>query len=350
MTRVNPPALALVLGVVGASACAHSTTSSPSVSASSISTEPLEVSAVLAAEKVILDPSARSLAIMAPLPLGTTTESVEVSEGVRLRVLRRGKGRPVVFIPGWTCSADFFTHQLAGLGEEYQVIAYDPRGHGGSDKPPEGNTLRQRGADLKALLDHYALEDAVIVGWSFGILDMYAYLQAEGTERVAGVVVLDEPPKVFIDPKSPQKWGEIPLASDGIVYFLRSVIDSRREFWEGYAGYMLGMSPEQAAGNPEIARIVELGMLTPDVVALANMADAAATNFTAIAAQTSVRVPTLVLAREDWADAAQAWTSEQLPAAAFDRIPLHMSFATHPKKVNARLRRFIDELAGAPER
>lgn len=296
------------------------------------------------AERVLMDPEAQQLAIMAPIPEGTLRDRVEVEEGVALRVLRRGAGRPVIFIPGWTCSADFFTHQLSGLGNDHHVLAYDPRGHGGSDKPLEGNTLRQRGADLKALMTHYDIKDAVIVGWSFGILDMYAYLQAEGTDRVAGVVVLDEPPQVFVDPKAPQKWGEIPLASDGIVYFLRSVIDSRREFWTGYAGYMLGMSPEQAEGNPEISRIVELGMLTPDVVALANMADAAATDFTATAQAVSRKVPTLVLAREDWADAAAEWTTQSLPTAAFDRIPLHMSFATHPVEVNARLRAFISQL------
>lgn len=338
MTHRIAPILAVALGL--SAACSTTTTLAPTPPPAAP-----EIATIDAVEDVLANPAAQSLAIMAPLPEGTKTERVEVAPGVALRVLSRGSGRPVVFIPGWTCSADFFSHQLNGLGDTFRVVAYDPRGHGGSDKPLEGNTLKQRGADLAALLVHYDLKDAVIVGWSFGILDMYAYLQAEGTSRVAGVVVLDEPPKVYVDPKAPQKWGEIPLASDGIVYFIRSVVDARRDFWAGYAGYMLGMDEDEAKNNPEIDRIVELGMLTPDVVALANMADAAATDFTRTAHDVSMKVPTLVLAREDWADAAAEWTAQALPAATFDRIPLHMAFATHPLEVNARLRSFIEGLA-----
>ena len=296
------------------------------------------------AQKVLAAPAAKDLTIMAPFPEGTTTERIEVAKGVHLRVVRRGQGRPIVFIPGWTCTADFFTHQLKGLSDKYHVLAYDPRGHGGSDKPLDGNTFRQRGADLKALLAHYNLKDAVIVGWSFGILDMYAYLKAEGTSRVAGVVVLDEPPKVWIDPQQPKAWGEIPLTADGIVFFQRAVLDAREALWRGYTAYMLGMTEAQAEGNAEVDRIVSLGMLTPDVVAIASMADGATSNYAETAKSVAQQVPTLVLAREDWADTAAQWTAREMPKAKFDRIKLHMGFATHPDEVNKRLRTFFDGL------
>lgn len=293
---------------------------------------------------VLNDPTAKTLAIMAAPPSDTVFDNVQVAPGVSLRVLRRGAGRPIVMVPGWTCTADFFSHQLSGLGEDHQVIAYDPRGHGGSDKPLHGNTIRQRGADLHALFEHYDLEDAVIVGWSFGIHDMFAYLRDHGTDKVSGVVVLDEPPKAWVDPAAPQAWGEIPLAENGIVFFLRSVIDDRRSFWSGYAGYMLGMDPDAAANSPDVQRIVDLGMLTPDAVALASMADGAASDFTDVARTVSETTPMMVLARADWADAAQTWTKAELPKAAFEKVTTHMSFATDPDTVNTVLGDFVGSL------
>jgi pimeloyl-ACP methyl ester carboxylesterase len=282
------------------------------------------------------------MTIMIEPPDGTVEEFVEVDDGVRLRVLSRGEGPPVVFIPGWTCTADFFCHQLAGLADTVRVIAYDPRGHGGSDKPMAGNTFTRRGADLAALIERMDLTETVLVGWSFGIHDMYAYLRDHGTDRIGGVVVLDEPPRVWIDPEQPHAWGEAPLAGDGIVAFLRNVLDSRREFWTDYAAYMIDLDEDvDLAEHHDVARIVELGLQCPDVVAVATMADGLTSDFSAVAAAVSQEVATLVLARSDWASGAEQWTAEHLPDAEFDVIPTHMAFATHPEQVNARLRAFL---------
>lgn len=61
---------------------------------------------------------------MIDVPAGTTEQMVGVSTGIELRVLRSGTGPAIVMAPGWTCSADFFNNQLAGLAADNEVIAY----------------------------------------------------------------------------------------------------------------------------------------------------------------------------------------------------------------------------------
>jgi len=274
------------------------------------------------------------MTLLPPLP-ASVSESLVTAGEVNLRVLRAGGGRPLLLIPGWTCPADLFVHQLTGLADRFDVIAVDPRGHGGSDKPVDGNTFAQRGRDIAALIDALELDDVVLLGWSFGVLDALSYLEQHGTERITALVLADETPKVPADPSDPTEWGEAELTHDGIIALLRAIIDDREGFWTGYASYMIGT--EDGTENPDVARIVELGLQTPQHVAVATAADGFASDYAATATGVSAEIPTLFLAREDWADDARRWTSVNLPTATFGTIPTHMGFVVDPDGFNAQV-------------
>ncbi|MFC9984773.1 alpha/beta fold hydrolase [Microbacterium keratanolyticum] len=273
--------------------------------------------------------------VLPALPDSVTISEVPVADGVSLRVLRAGSGTPLVMLPGWTCSADFFVHQLTGLSDRFDVIAIDPRGHGGSSKPLTGNTFAQRGNDLAALVDALGLDRFVLLGWSFGVLDALSYIRSHGTDRIEKLVIVDETPKVPADPADASEWGEAPLTHDGIVGLQRAVLDDRVGFWTAYASYMIG-----SENADDVARIVELGLQTPEHIAVASVMDGATSDYSAEAASASAAVPTLFLAREDWADDARTWVTAHMPQAQFDTIPLHMGFATHPEDFNAKVREF----------
>lgn len=273
--------------------------------------------------------------VLPALPDSVTVSEIPVADGVSLRVLRAGSGTPLVMLPGWTCSADFFVHQLTGLSDRFDVIAIDPRGHGGSSKPLTGNTFAQRGNDLAALVDALGLDRFVLLGWSFGVLDALSYIRSHGTDRIEKLVIVDETPKVPADPADASEWGEAPLTHDGIVGLQRAVLDDRVGFWTAYASYMIG-----SENTDDIARIVELGLQTPEHVAVASVMDGATSDYSAEAASASAAVPTLFLAREDWADDARIWVTAHMPQAQFDMIPLHMGFATHPEDFNTKVREF----------
>lgn len=277
---------------------------------------------------------------MIPVPPDTTERMVALPSGITLRVLSRGQGRPIVFVPGFTCTADFFAHQLAGLGDDFQVITYDPRGHGGSDKPTTGNNFTTRGADLDALLRELALDKPILVGWSFGAYDVLAYVRDFGTDAIGGVVVCDETPKCPADPNDPADWGEAPLTPDGMPVFLRMVIDDRLAFWTWYAKYMIGLPEDTPDDHPDVARIVELGMQTPEHVAVATIADGVATDLSGAATTAAAAVPTMLMARQDWAEDAQRWAAANMPDASFATMDLHMGFVTDPDNFNATIRNF----------
>ncbi|UOE42925.1 alpha/beta fold hydrolase [Agromyces larvae] len=280
-------------------------------------------------------------ALLPPLPESVSEELVELGEEVILRVLRAGSGTPLVMLPGWTCTADFFVHQLADFADRgFEVIAVDPRGQGGSTKPLTGNTFAQRGLDLDALLNALGIREAVLFGWSFGVFDVLSYVRQFGTDRVSKLVLVDETPKAPALPGT-EEWGEAELTHEGLVAFLRAMIDDRVGFWTGYAAYMIGRD-DAALDDPDIARIVELGLQTPEHVALSTGADGLTSDYAQVAADASEQVPTLFIARDDWAEAAAHWVTVNLPDAEFATMPVHLGFATDPAEFDRTVAEFLE--------
>jgi pimeloyl-ACP methyl ester carboxylesterase len=119
-----------------------------------------------------------------------------VVRGVRLHVQRLGAPSarpPVVFLHGLVMdnlSSWFFTaaNTAAKTGE---VVLYDLRGHGLSERPRQGYGLAEHVADLAGLLDALGLPGPVtLVGNSFGGLLAVAFARAHPA-RTAGLVLVD---------------------------------------------------------------------------------------------------------------------------------------------------------------
>ncbi len=94
------------------------------------------------------------------------------ADGVRLFYRVEGSGTPVVLIHGYGVNADL-NWRLPGvvraLRKRYQVIVFDVRGHGRSDKPHDPAQYGSETArDACRLLDHLGIEKAHVVGYSMG--------------------------------------------------------------------------------------------------------------------------------------------------------------------------------------
>ncbi len=79
-----------------------------------------------------------------------------------------GRGESVVFIHGLGSSSRDWAFQKEYFSKEYQVIAYDVRGHGQSDKPRGPYSVTMFAADLAGLLSKLEVKNAHIVGLSMG--------------------------------------------------------------------------------------------------------------------------------------------------------------------------------------
>src|SRR6188768_1778910 len=90
--------------------------------------------------------------------------------GRKVRYLEAGSGWPVVLIHAFPLDADMWRPQLERVPEGWRFIAPDLRGFGpGAKRPGPGRaTLDDMAADVGLLLDHLAVDPAVIGGLSMG--------------------------------------------------------------------------------------------------------------------------------------------------------------------------------------
>ncbi|ELZ15229.1 alpha/beta hydrolase [Haloterrigena salina JCM 13891] len=101
-------------------------------------------------------------------PDGWTDGDVE-ADGVRLHYYRSGgSGRPFVVSHGITNDGRSRIPLVEDLTDEYDVIAYDARGHGRSAAPDEQYTYADLADDLVGLVDALELEAPVLYGHSMG--------------------------------------------------------------------------------------------------------------------------------------------------------------------------------------
>jgi pimeloyl-ACP methyl ester carboxylesterase len=79
-----------------------------------------------------------------------------------------GRGQPLLFIHGLGSSTRDWGYQVPAFAKNYQVITFDLRGHGQSDKPAGPYTVPMFADDTAGLLKALGIESAHIVGLSLG--------------------------------------------------------------------------------------------------------------------------------------------------------------------------------------
>ena len=121
-------------------------------------------------------------------------------DGVRLNYSETGSGKPLVLIHGWSQCAEEFKHQVAGLSDRYRVIAYDQRGHGESEKPGFGYKIHRLSKDLHEMLVSLDLRDVNVLGHSMGCSVIWGYWELFGADRLASLILVDEPPYFTANP------------------------------------------------------------------------------------------------------------------------------------------------------
>jgi pimeloyl-ACP methyl ester carboxylesterase len=104
--------------------------------------------------------------------------------GLRLYYEMRGSGRPLVLLHGGLMTIDLnWGPLLEPLAASRQVIAVELQGHGHTADTDRPMTIENLARDVVALLDHLAIAEADLFGFSLGGLVAYA-------------VALDEPKRV----------------------------------------------------------------------------------------------------------------------------------------------------------
>lgn len=124
---------------------------------------------------------------------------IRTSDGVDLHVIDEGTGPAVVLLPGYGAAARSWTLQIGALRDDYRVIAVDRRQHGRSDRPAHGQRMSRHATDVEEIFDALGLEDVLLVGSSMGANVSLAFVDSFGCDRLRGLVLVDQTPKMIND-------------------------------------------------------------------------------------------------------------------------------------------------------
>ncbi|GIX47514.1 MAG: alpha/beta hydrolase [Candidatus Tectimicrobiota bacterium] len=91
-------------------------------------------------------------------------------DGVRLYYEDHGQGLPLLLTHGFAACTRMWQEQVAAFQHAYRLILWDLRGHGQSDSPEDQALYSHEHAveDMRALLDHLGVAQAVLAGHSLG--------------------------------------------------------------------------------------------------------------------------------------------------------------------------------------
>jgi non-heme chloroperoxidase len=125
----------------------------------------------------------------------------ENSAAIEIHYEDHGSGRPIVLIHGYPLNGNSWERQERVLLENgFRVITYDRRGFGRSSQPTSGYDYDTFAADLKALLDHLALDqDVVLGGFSMGTGEVTRYLGAYGSAGVSKACLFGAIPPYLLE-------------------------------------------------------------------------------------------------------------------------------------------------------
>lgn len=120
---------------------------------------------------------------------------------VKLYYEVRGTGKPVMLIHGLTANHRHFKKQIPALVRHYQVITPDLRGHGDSEAPEHGLTLKRLAADIRELVDYLGLKSLSFIGWSMGAHVIFEYIKNYTCKGIEKFVIIDMTPKLLKAPE-----------------------------------------------------------------------------------------------------------------------------------------------------
>ena len=274
-----------------------------------------------------------------------TDRLVRSTDGVVLAVHEWGDpSRPtIVLVHGYLQSYLSFARQFGPLSHEFHVVAFDLRGHGGSDKPLSAASYREAwrwADDINAVLRATAggsRVKPVLVGWSMGGRVILDYVQKFKDTAVGGFV--------FVDSGLKRGPGMASAANAGLISDLEgSDLGASIGATRAFLRHCFEHQPDPGAFETMIA----YNMVVPPLVR--TYLAGRPLDFDATLA--ALRRPTLVIQGEKDAlitPAAARYTAHQVPGARLLVYPGvgHSSFWEASERFNADLAAFVRRVAAS---
>jgi non-heme chloroperoxidase len=221
---------------------------------------------------------------------------VTTKDGVEIYYKDWGDGQPIVFSHGWPLSSDDWDAQLLFfVGQGYRVIAHDRRGHGRSTQVGDGHDMDHYADDLRAVVEHLDLRDAIHVGHSTGGGEVIHYIARHGEDRVAKAAIISAVPPLMVQTDANPEGLPKKVFDD----FQTELATSRSKFYWAVASgpfYNYDKHPEQSSA-PVIENWWRQGMMGGAKAGYDGIVAFSQTDFTEDLKK--IQVPVLVMHSED---------------------------------------------------
>ena len=150
-----------------------------------------------------------------------------------------GSGEPLVLINGLGYDLWMWHKMVPGLAEHFQVVTFDNRGAGQSDKPAGPYSAQLLADDLASLLASLGIEQAAVMGHSMGGFVAQALILSR--PEVVGKLVLSA--TNFGGPN------HIPVTQEALVILMDTQADPIERLRRGIA---VSCAPVFAEANPDV--------------------------------------------------------------------------------------------------
>ena len=265
---------------------------------------------------------------------------IDIDNDLRLHYEQTGRGDvTVLLVPGWTMSTRVFERQFEYFHDsrEFRLLSYDPRAQGLSSKTPDGHDYPHHGRDLHLFIEALGLDRIVLGGWSFGCLEILAYINQFGSTRLAGLIMIDGPPRATGDDNE-REWVTYRRDdADGSISFYshgrRHQPDATNR---AFAAWML---EDKSAAN--IEWVLQITQQTPDEAAALLNDTSVELDYESDLRALDRRVPLWYLMRQGRDGVVADWANANTPTARVQTYGEHLMFWEQAERFNRDLAEFV---------
>lgn len=242
-------------------------------------------------------------------------------------------GLPLIFLHGFPFSSEMWTPQLEALPPEYRAYAYDLRGLG-ANEPGDGQyTIEGHVDDLLALMDHWKIPKAVLIGLSMGGYIALRALERNG-DRFLAAVLADTRSETDSDPTRLRRAAQVKqVKAIGSLAFADVLLPA-------------GFSPKSLESKPQAVSLIRKLIARTSPLGIAGTLIALAARSDTTSALDRLKLPVLILVGEK--DGVTPVSSAQsmhrrIPGSRLEIIPeaAHLSNLENPELFNRHLLEFL---------
>lgn len=121
----------------------------------------------------------------------------KTSDNVEINYELTGKGKPIVLVNGFGAYQEIWSAQVPFLNKlGYQVLTYDHRNMGKSQRTEKGHTIKRLTQDLDELISFLKIRQAIFMGHSMGA-SIICCLMKNNPKLVTQAFLIDQSPKML---------------------------------------------------------------------------------------------------------------------------------------------------------